>query len=78
MKAILLQNTIYKGERFVAGSTIDLPEAVALRFERAALAHIERTTETPQNGPEPVKADKRSAESKTPQKTSKRGRNEPL
>ena len=73
MKAILLQNTIYKGERFVAGSTIDLPEAVALRFERAALAHIEKAPETPQNEPEPVKADKQPAKSKTPQKTAKKG-----
>lgn len=73
MKAILLQNTIYKGERFVAGSTIDLPEAVALRFERAALAHIEKAPETPKNEPEPVKADKQLAKSKTPQKTAKKG-----
>lgn len=73
MKAILLQNTIYKGERFVAGSTIDLPGAVALRFERAALAHIEEATETPKNEPEPVKADKQFAKSKTPQETAKKG-----
>lgn len=72
MKAILLQNTIYKGERFVAGSTIDLPEAVALRFERAALAHIEKAPEAPQNEPEPVKADKQSVKSKTPQKAAKK------
>lgn len=73
MKAILLQNTIYKGERFVAGSTIDLPEAVALRFERAALARIENDPEAPKNEPEPVKSDKQSATSKTPQKTAKKG-----
>lgn len=73
MKAILLQNTIYKGERFVAGSTIDLPEAVALRFERAALARIEKAPETPKNEPEPVKADKQSDKSKMPQKTAKKG-----
>lgn len=73
MKVILLQNTIYKGERFVAGSTIDLPEAVALRFEHAALAHIEKAPETPKNEPEPVMADKQSAKSKTPQKTAKKG-----
>lgn len=73
MKAILLQNTIYKGERFVAGSTIDLPEAVALRFERAALAHIEMAQETPKNDPEPVKADKQLVKSKTPQKAAKKG-----
>lgn len=73
MKAILLQNTIYKGERFVAGSTIDLPEAVALRFERAALAHIEMAPETPKSDPEPVKADKQLVKSKTPQKAAKKG-----
>lgn len=73
MKAILLQNTIYKGERFVAGSTIDLPEAVALRFERAALAHIEKAPETPKIEHEPAKADKQSAKPKTPQKTAKKG-----
>lgn len=73
MKAILLQNTIYEGERFVAGSTIDLPEAVALRFERSALAHIEKAPEAPKNASEPVKADKQSAKSKMPQKTAKKG-----
>ena len=72
MKAILLQNTIYKGERFLAGSTIDLPEAVALRFERAALAHIEKATEEPKNDPEPVNEDKQSDKSKTPQKAAKK------
>lgn len=41
MKVLLLENAILQGVRHRAGAEVELPDAVALRFCEAGLAHCE-------------------------------------
>lgn len=55
MQIILLQNTVYKGRRYIAGENVDFPHDLARKWTAAGLAYAEmpqNAPELPQNAPE--------------------------
>lgn len=71
MQAIWLQNTIYKGRRYAAGESADLPDDVARRAEKDGLAHVsgDAPADMPVSGPKPAQnAPQTKKTSKTPSK----------
>ena len=71
MQAIWLQNTIYKGRRYAAGESADLPENVARRAEKDGLAHVqgELAPDMPEIEPKPAQnAPQTKKAGKTPPK----------
>lgn len=76
MKAVLLENVLYKGQRYKAGQELNLDAVTAGMFERSGLAHIEAPPKLPDPAPEPlpVKKKTRSTGKKTStEKKSARG-----
>lgn len=55
MKVIFLQNTIFSGRRYPAGASAEVPDDVAEKMVKAALAYAEKTIEAPAAAEEPVK-----------------------
>lgn len=54
MKVLFLQNTIFSGRRYPAGASAEVPDDVAEKMVKAALAYAEKTIEAPA-AEEPVK-----------------------
>lgn len=78
MRVILLQNTIYKGRRYSAGESVDLPEDVARRAEKDGLAHVqgELAPDMPVSGPKPAQIStqaKKAGKTPTKPKVAKKG-----
>lgn len=71
MRVILLQNTIYKGRRYSAGESVDLPDDVARRGEEIGIAHAQGETATGVPEIEPKQALRATQTKKTGKTTSK-------
>ena len=60
MKAVLLENVLYKGQRYKAGQELNLDAVTAGMFERSGIAHIETPPKPVENPPALPSAEKKT------------------
>ena len=70
MKVILLQNTIYKGKRLLAGACVDMEEEIAKKFISTKLAYAEEVVKPAEA--EPAEAEPAEAEAEPATKAKKK------
>lgn len=75
MNVIVMQNTVYKGKRYLAGATVPLDDVTAERWIAKNLAYCVETPETAPTPPEAVAPGKETEKPviavKTPEKAKK-------